>query len=167
MLYVSLSAGLQLMIFVCPLQEELEREGLWDFQRLSTPYVRCHILIRKFGDRWTEIADKYFDEFEHLCYQFKEQYNTEKKIVAATTLEDDAPESAVQEAEADQARLFDLLHVNFNRGSIFCSKLCCSLHDALKMIQKTDSGVLQILFTWMTEDSGLEKLDVSNINCRI
>ncbi|KAG0604636.1 hypothetical protein M758_10G186000 [Ceratodon purpureus] len=90
--------------------EELEREGLWDFQRLSTPYVRCHILIRKFGDRWTEIADKYFDEFEHLCYQFKEEYNTEKKIVAATTLEDDAPETAVQEAQADQVRLFDLLH---------------------------------------------------------
>jgi 4-alpha-glucanotransferase len=90
--------------------EELEREGIWDFNRLSTPYVRCHILIGKFGDRWTEVADKYFDEFEHLCYQFKEQYNTEKKIVVATTLEDDAPESAVQEAEADQARLFELLH---------------------------------------------------------
>lgn len=73
--------------------------------------MRCHLLVKKFGDRWTEIADKYFDEFEHLCYQFKKEYNTEKKIVAATTLQDDAPESAVQEAEADQARLFDLLHV--------------------------------------------------------
>ena len=89
----------------------MEREGIWDFQRLSTPYVRCHILIRKFGDRWAEIASKYFDEFEHLCYQFKEEYNTEKKIVAATTLEDDAPEEDVTEAEADQAQLFDLLHV--------------------------------------------------------
>lgn len=108
------------MIFVCRLQE-LEREGILDFNRLSTPYVRCHILIRKFGDRWTEVADKYFDEFEHLCYQFKEQYNTEKKIVVATTLEDDAPEFAVREAQADQALLFDLLHVNFNRGYIFCS----------------------------------------------
>jgi len=129
---VTLSAGLQL-IFFCRLQEELERDGIWDFNRLCTPYVRCHILIKKFGDRWTEIADKYFDEFEHLCYQFKEQYNTEKKIVLATTLEDDAPESAVEEAESDQARLFDLLHVNSDREYLLCFKLFCSLHDAVSL----------------------------------
>lgn len=108
------------MISSCRLQEELEREGIWDFNRLSTPYVRCHILMRKFGDRWTEIADKYFDEFEHLCYRFKEQYNTEKKIVVATTLQGDAPELAIQEALADQARLFDLLHVKLNHGYSVC-----------------------------------------------
>lgn len=91
-------------------QEELQKEGIWDFERLSTPYVRCHLLQEKFGDRWVEIADKYFDEFEHLCYQFKVEYNTEKKIVAATT-----PEGAIAavkpEAGSDQAKLFDLLHV--------------------------------------------------------
>ncbi|XP_024395916.1 4-alpha-glucanotransferase DPE2 [Physcomitrium patens] len=90
--------------------EELEREGIWDFQRLSTPYVRCHILQGKFGDRWTEVAENYFDEFEHLCYQFKEEYNTEKKIISATTLKDNASSFAIQEAEADRTRLFDLLH---------------------------------------------------------
>jgi len=51
------------------LQEELEWEGVWDFNRLSLPYVRCHILQQKFGDRWQEIASKYFYEYEHLCYQ--------------------------------------------------------------------------------------------------
>lgn len=25
-------------------QEELEREGIWDFDRLSKPYIRCHLL---------------------------------------------------------------------------------------------------------------------------
>jgi 4-alpha-glucanotransferase len=49
--------------------EELEWEGVWDFNRLSLPYVRCHILQQKFGDRWQEIASKYFYEYEHLCYQ--------------------------------------------------------------------------------------------------
>lgn len=73
--------------------------------------MRCHILQGKFGDRWTEVAENYFDEFEHLCYQFKEEYNTEKKIISATTLKDNASSFAIQEAEADRTRLFDLLHV--------------------------------------------------------
>jgi hypothetical protein len=56
-------------VFPIILQEELEWEGVWDFNRLSLPYVRCHILQQKFGDRWQEIASKYFYEYEHLCYQ--------------------------------------------------------------------------------------------------
>lgn len=62
-------------------QEELEREGIWDFNRLSKPYIRCHILQDRFGERWTEVAERFFNEYQHLCYEFKEEYNTEKKIV--------------------------------------------------------------------------------------
>lgn len=29
--------------WVC-LQEEMEKEGVWDFNRLSEPYIRCHLL---------------------------------------------------------------------------------------------------------------------------
>jgi len=92
----------------------IEKRRIWDFNWLNTPYVHCHIFIRKFGDRWIEVVDKYFDEFEHLYYQFKEQYNIERKIVVVTMLEDDAYESIVQEVEVDQAQCFETLHVNFN-----------------------------------------------------
>ena len=74
--------------------------------------MRCHILQHKFGNRWTEVANKYFVEYEHLCYQFREQYNTEKKVLAATTPIEGSPEWMVEEAEEDQAGLFDLLHVS-------------------------------------------------------
>ncbi|CAK9278762.1 unnamed protein product [Sphagnum jensenii] len=92
--------------------EELEWEGVWDFNRLSLPYVRCHILQQKFGDRWQEIASKYFYEYEHLCYQasFKEEYNTEKKILAAIKPSEGSPDWVVRESEEIKAGLFDLLH---------------------------------------------------------
>ncbi|KAL2630387.1 hypothetical protein R1flu_015073 [Riccia fluitans] len=89
--------------------EELEQEGIWDFNRLSEPYVRCHLLIEKFGDRWTEVANKYFDETQHLCYQFKEEYNTEKKIAAALKLREGSPQWLMNEAEETQKRLFQFL----------------------------------------------------------
>ncbi|MCO5549092.1 hypothetical protein L7F22_002558 [Adiantum nelumboides] len=64
-------------------QEELEREGIWDFNRLSKPYIRYHILQEKFGESCNQLADIFLNEYEHLCYEFKEEYNTEKKLVKA------------------------------------------------------------------------------------
>ncbi|KAG6552731.1 hypothetical protein Mapa_005678 [Marchantia paleacea] len=90
--------------------EELECEGLWDFNRLSEPYVRCHLLMEKFGNRWIEIANKYFDETQYLCYRFKEEYNTEKKVAASIQLREDSPQWLIQEAEETRKGLFDLLH---------------------------------------------------------
>uniref|UniRef100_A0A1D1Y9G6 4-alpha-glucanotransferase n=3 Tax=Anthurium amnicola TaxID=1678845 RepID=A0A1D1Y9G6_9ARAE len=63
-------------------QEELEREGIWDFNRLSHPYIRQDILQDKFGTFWPVIAAHFLNEYQKLCYEFKEDCNTEKKIVA-------------------------------------------------------------------------------------
>ncbi|XP_042408165.1 4-alpha-glucanotransferase DPE2-like [Zingiber officinale] len=63
-------------------QEELEKEGIWDFNRLSCPYVRQEILQEKFGTFWTVIASNFFNEYQKLCYEFKEDCNTEKNIIS-------------------------------------------------------------------------------------
>ncbi|KAL5707700.1 4-alpha-glucanotransferase [Ranunculus cassubicifolius] len=63
-------------------QEELEKEGIWDFNRLSLPYVRQQMLEDKFGASWAVIASNFFNEYEKYCYEFKEDCNTEKKIVS-------------------------------------------------------------------------------------
>ncbi|CAL9106060.1 unnamed protein product [Musa acuminata var. zebrina] len=63
-------------------QEELEREGIWDFNRLSQPYIRQDILQEKFGTLWTVIASNFFNEYQKLCYEFKDDCNTERKIIA-------------------------------------------------------------------------------------
>ncbi|KAI5074640.1 hypothetical protein GOP47_0010601 [Adiantum capillus-veneris] len=64
-------------------QEELERDGIWDFDRLSKPYIRYHILQEKFGESCNEVTDRFLNEYEHLFYEFKEEFNTEKKLVKA------------------------------------------------------------------------------------
>ncbi|XP_073104819.1 4-alpha-glucanotransferase DPE2 isoform X2 [Elaeis guineensis] len=89
-------------------QEELEREGIWDFNRLSRPYIRQEILQDKFGSLWTVIAANFLNEYQKLCYEFKEDCNTEKKIIAKLK---SSPEKLLWLEKEDKIRkdLFDLL----------------------------------------------------------
>ncbi|KAH0468674.1 hypothetical protein IEQ34_001906 [Dendrobium chrysotoxum] len=50
-------------------QEELEGEGIWDFDRLSRPYIRQNILQVKFGATWTVIASCFLNEYAKQCYE--------------------------------------------------------------------------------------------------
>ncbi|OAY82617.1 4-alpha-glucanotransferase DPE2, partial [Ananas comosus] len=50
-------------------QEELEQEGIWDFDRLSRPYIRQEILQEKFGSFWTVVAMNFLNEYQKLCYE--------------------------------------------------------------------------------------------------
>ncbi|XP_075638330.1 4-alpha-glucanotransferase DPE2 [Castanea sativa] len=89
-------------------QEELEKEGIWDFDRLSHPYIRQELLQDKFGSYWTFIASTFLNEYQKQCYEFKEECNTEKKIAAK--LKACAERSLLLESENKTRRgLFDLL----------------------------------------------------------
>ncbi|XP_042003319.1 4-alpha-glucanotransferase DPE2-like [Salvia splendens] len=63
-------------------QEELEKEGIWDFNRLSRPYITQSLLQEKFGALWTVVASNFLNEYQKDHYEFKEDSNTEKKIAA-------------------------------------------------------------------------------------
>eukprot|EP00897_Mesotaenium_endlicherianum_P007076 jgi/Mesen1/6397/ME000329S05559 len=90
--------------------EEMEAEGLWDFDRLCHPYVRAHLLEQTFRKRWEEVALKYFDEYHHLCYKFKEEFNTEKKILADLAKGgENSPDWLKEETLALQKGLFDIM----------------------------------------------------------
>ncbi|KAL0316723.1 UNVERIFIED_CONTAM: 4-alpha-glucanotransferase DPE2 [Sesamum radiatum] len=92
-------------------QEELEREGIWDFNRLSQPYIRQQHLQEKFGASWTIIASNFLDEFQKDHYQFKEDCDTEKKI--ASKLKSCLEKSIVLESEEKIRRnLFDLIQAS-------------------------------------------------------
>lgn len=90
-------------------QEELEREGIWDFNRLSMPYVRCHILQERFGEKWSDVASQFFNEYQHLCYEFKEDYNTEKKIVKHFESSLESADGLAQEVSTIKQQLLDLI----------------------------------------------------------
>lgn len=89
-------------------QEELLSEGLWDFNRMSRPYIRQEILEEKFGSFWTVIAANFLNEYQKQCYEFKEDCNTEKKIIAKIKT---SPENSLWLEKEDSIRrgLFDLL----------------------------------------------------------
>ncbi|XP_068659534.1 4-alpha-glucanotransferase DPE2 [Aristolochia californica] len=89
-------------------QEELEREGIWDFNRLSQPYVRLQMLLDNFGVLWAVIASVFFDEYQKQCYKFKEDCDTEKKIVSKLRSCPDLLLWADKEDKV-QKELFDLL----------------------------------------------------------
>ncbi|KAK6942118.1 Carbohydrate binding module family 20 [Dillenia turbinata] len=89
-------------------QEELEREGIWDFDRLSRPYIKQEFLQDKFGDSWTLIASNFLNEHQKQCYEFKEDCNTEKRI--ALKLKTCMEKSLLLESEEKiRSHLFDLL----------------------------------------------------------
>ncbi|KAL9361259.1 hypothetical protein Peur_044044 [Populus x canadensis] len=89
-------------------KEELEREGIWDFDRLSLPYIRQEFVQEKFGASWTFIVSNFLNDYQKGRYEFKEDSNTEKKI--ASKLKMLAEKSMLLESE-DKIRcdLFDLL----------------------------------------------------------
>ncbi|XP_010525431.1 PREDICTED: 4-alpha-glucanotransferase DPE2 isoform X2 [Tarenaya hassleriana] len=89
-------------------QEELEKEGIWDLDRLSKPYIRRKFLEEKFGDFWPFIASNFLNETEKDCYEFKDDCNTEKKIAAKLKL---LAEKSLLLDDEDKVRrdIFDIL----------------------------------------------------------
>ncbi|CAM8985551.1 unnamed protein product [Rhodiola kirilowii] len=89
-------------------QEELENEGLWDFDRLSRPYILTEHLQEKFGDAWPLIALNFLNEFQKQRYEFKEDSDTQKKIAAK--LKTFVEKSLLPDTEINIRRhLFDLI----------------------------------------------------------
>ncbi|KAJ8444385.1 hypothetical protein Cgig2_026589 [Carnegiea gigantea] len=89
-------------------QEELEKEGIWDFDRLSRPYILQEYLEEQFGSSWTVVASLFLNEYQKGHYEFKGDCNTEKKI--ASKLKDCQEKSLLLGNEAElRLKLFDLL----------------------------------------------------------
>lgn len=88
-------------------QVELEREGIWDFDHLSRPYIRREFLQDKFGDSWAVIASNFLDEYQKERYKFKDDCNTEKKI--ASKLKSIAEKSLLDTEDNIRRSLFDLI----------------------------------------------------------
>jgi 4-alpha-glucanotransferase len=64
--------------------EELQYRGVWfDCDRLCKPYVTDYILRDIFGSRATDIQYEFFEAHPSGRLQFKSQYDTQKKIMAA------------------------------------------------------------------------------------
>ncbi|KAI3699151.1 hypothetical protein L2E82_43222 [Cichorium intybus] len=95
-------------VLVNALSEELEKEGIWDIDRLSKPYILQEFLQDKFGPSWIVVASHFMNESQKNRYEFKDDCNTEKKVVIK--LKSLIEKSLLLESE-DKLRcgLFDIL----------------------------------------------------------
>ena len=90
-------------------RQELIQMGLWDIERYTKPYIRGKHLLEKFPNNYFEIAQKYLVarniSKDNDTYDFKPEYNNEKKIYNAVMNE---PLNDWQKKELLQ-KLFELL----------------------------------------------------------
>ncbi|KAG0479077.1 hypothetical protein HPP92_013796 [Vanilla planifolia] len=90
-------------------KEELEKEGIWDFDRLTRPYIFAKNMLQdKFGSSWAIIASIFLNEYAKECYEFKEDCNTEKKIIVKLGMSSEKSLWVNSESEIRRS-LFDLL----------------------------------------------------------
>ncbi|KAL6052916.1 4-alpha-glucanotransferase dpe2, variant 3 [Balamuthia mandrillaris] len=86
---------------------ELEGKGVWDFRRLTDPYVTDELLQTSFGKEWQNIKARFFNVGESTQrIQFKPEYLTEKALQEAFDEDHSLPEK--QKAETLK-KLWDLL----------------------------------------------------------
>lgn len=89
-------------------QEELEKDGIWDFDRLTRPYIRKEFLQEIFGSTWTFIVANFLNEYDKDLYEFMEDCSTEKKIaVKLKSLAEGSP--LLENENKTRNDLFDLL----------------------------------------------------------
>ena len=62
---------------------ELDAKGLWDRQRLSMPYMRAHLLQRRFGKDWNIIVKRFLEEGPHGAFVFRAGLDTELALADA------------------------------------------------------------------------------------
>ena len=62
--------------------DELKDAGLHlDIDRMTKPYIREHFLHDYFGDYTSEVKEKYLNETSYGCFELKNEYNTQRKIM--------------------------------------------------------------------------------------
>lgn len=66
-------------------RDELERNGLWDVERLTQPYIRDWHIGASFGVHYEEAKHRFFDYHGGGVFSLKNEYATEKQIEAAIT----------------------------------------------------------------------------------
>ncbi|MEO0896668.1 MAG: 4-alpha-glucanotransferase [Bacteroidota bacterium] len=63
--------------------EELANRGLrFDYDRMVKPYIRWHMMPSYFEEFAGDVVEEFLHEFAYQCYQFKEEFDSQQKILA-------------------------------------------------------------------------------------
>lgn len=61
-------------------KSELTSAGIWDVERLCTPYIRWHVLQTFFGENASHVVNTYLKHHDSNIYELKPEWNCEKSI---------------------------------------------------------------------------------------
>jgi len=89
-------------------QGELEQCGIWDFDRLTKPYIKKHIVDELFGNRSGEVILKYLEEAGSGMFVLRNAFAEECQIVESLTPRRGSPKWLTEEMEEDLKGLLSL-----------------------------------------------------------
>lgn len=75
-------------------KEELEREGIWDFNRLTEPHIPWWLVKMLFGPDTDEVLKKYLESAGPRRFKLKDGFTTQAGIEERLLVPDDAPSAA-------------------------------------------------------------------------
>lgn len=87
-------------------KDELERQGIWDFNRLCDPFIPAWLVKIMFGQEAGYVIDTYLEEYIPGQYRLKPEFNAQKQIEAHLALPEDAPKDQKMRNEWLKNELF-------------------------------------------------------------
>jgi 4-alpha-glucanotransferase len=85
--------------------DELDREGIWDLNRLCDPYIPLWLVRIVFGQAAQAVMASYLDEALPGHYKLKNEFNTQRKIEDNINAPADASPEVKQKTAAIKAGL--------------------------------------------------------------
>jgi len=90
--------------------DELRGRGLgFEYDRYCKPYIREHILEERFAGELAYVKETFLDEYAPGQFQMKPEFDTQRKIDAYLSWEEDTPPAEKTRRQSLKASLFSLL----------------------------------------------------------
>ncbi|MBN1527119.1 MAG: 4-alpha-glucanotransferase, partial [Candidatus Omnitrophica bacterium] len=90
-------------------KKDLEKDGIWDFDRLCQPYIPAWLVRMIFGLDANKIIAEYMDEISHGHYRMKPQFNTQRKVEEHLALPENAAQADKERNEHVKEGLFGII----------------------------------------------------------
>jgi 4-alpha-glucanotransferase len=90
-------------------RQELEAEGIWDFNRLTEPYIPVWLVRMIFGPQAQYVIATYLEEKSPQHYRLKPEFSTQKQVAQFLVLPENANPELKAKNEMLKAGLFSLI----------------------------------------------------------
>jgi 4-alpha-glucanotransferase len=111
-------------------QQELERNGIWDFNRLCDPYIPSWLVKIAFGNLASKVIGEYLEDAGSGRYRLKAEY----KIQAAVEAHLASPENAPQDQKDRNSKIRDGLFALISNIILFRDGKAGGFHPRINLM---------------------------------